>query len=273
MGRAFADVSGQQPAAVARHLMVQVCEHTLHLDDFEQALPAALPDWRATAPGEAGPDQRAATGGAQRARDLTITPKSSMHRRRRGVWSLRRPHRRCEPQTATTEVTRMNPDDEARVVAGTAGDPEVLDVLYLAGQLPPDEGAWLLVTAADGAPGGEFTVQRLTGTAPSGYGGDVLVRLVREEPSAGQPAPTVGVSVYAVAGGRLILVASWPGSDPEGWPERIRPAVTFAMGMLSELEEHGADLGGLAEPDHPQAGGMSGVVPRLASSRPAGAAF
>jgi hypothetical protein len=45
------------------------------------------------------------------------------------------------------------------------------------------------------------------------------------------------------------------------------------MGMLSELEEHGADLGGLAEPDHPHAGAGSGVVPRLVSGRPAGTAF
>lgn len=41
MGWAFADSSGQQPAAVARDFMVQLCEHKLHLDDFEQALPAA----------------------------------------------------------------------------------------------------------------------------------------------------------------------------------------------------------------------------------------
>jgi hypothetical protein len=45
------------------------------------------------------------------------------------------------------------------------------------------------------------------------------------------------------------------------------------MGMLSELEEHGADLGGLAEPDHPHAGAGSGVVTRLVSGRPAGTAF
>jgi hypothetical protein len=167
----------------------------------------------------------------------------------------------------------MTCHDPAPRAAGALADTDEVDVLSLAGQLPPDEGAWLLVTAADGTPGGGMTAQIMTGTSPSGYGGDVLVRLEREEPPAGQPAPAVGVSVYAVAGGRLILVARWRGSDPEGWPERVRPAVTFAMGMLSELEEHGADLGGLAEPDHPQAGAGSGVVPRLASRRPAGTAF
>ena len=53
--------------------------------------------------------------------------------------------------------------------------------------------------------------------------------------------------MYAVIGGRLIPVAAWPSEDPEGWPERIRPAVAFAMGMLTELEEHGADLGAAAD--------------------------
>ncbi|MFZ0271110.1 MAG: hypothetical protein WAL34_04595 [Acidobacteriaceae bacterium] len=41
MGWAFANTTGQQPAAVARDLIGQLCEHTLHLDDFELALPAA----------------------------------------------------------------------------------------------------------------------------------------------------------------------------------------------------------------------------------------
>jgi hypothetical protein len=41
MGWAYADTAGQQPAAVARDLMIQLCEHTLHLDDFEHALPTA----------------------------------------------------------------------------------------------------------------------------------------------------------------------------------------------------------------------------------------
>jgi hypothetical protein len=63
------------------------------------------------------------------------------------------------------EISRMNLDDQARAVAaGTASDPEVLDVLTLAGQLPPADGAWLLVTTADSAPGGEFTTQILSGT-------------------------------------------------------------------------------------------------------------
>jgi hypothetical protein len=78
----------------------------------------------------------------------------------------------------------MTCDDLARAVTTAAGEADDADVLSLAG--PPDEGAWLLVTAADGAPGGGLTAQIMNGTSPSGYGGDVLVRLEREEPPAGQ---------------------------------------------------------------------------------------
>jgi hypothetical protein len=39
-------------------------------------------------------------------------------------------------------------------------------------------------------------------------------------------------------------VAAWNQQDLDAWPERIRPAVAFALGILTELEDHdGADLG------------------------------
>ena len=73
------------------------------------------------------------------------------------------------------------------------------------------------------------------------HGGDVLIRL------AGQTGhlepPVVDVSAWAVITGLLIPVAAWDRQDLDGWPERIRATVVFAMGMLTELEEHGADLG------------------------------
>jgi len=43
-------------------------------------------------------------------------------------------------------------------------------------------------------------------------------------------------------GGLLVPVAAWDRQDPDAWPEQIRPAVSFAMGTLIALEEHGADL-------------------------------
>jgi hypothetical protein len=95
----------------------------------------------------------------------------------------------------------------------------------------------------DGNPGGEFTAHVLDRSAPSAFGGDVVVRLAPDDPAAGQPPPAARVQVYVVLGGRLIPAAAWPGHDLDGWPERIRPTVAFAMGMLTELEEHGADLG------------------------------
>ena len=41
----------------------------------------------------------------------------------------------------------------------------------------------------------------------------------------------------------MILAGTWAGQDPGGWPEKVRPAVAFAVGILAELEDHGADLG------------------------------
>ena len=127
---------------------------------------------------------------------------------------------------------------DAGETAGFADGPDrEVDVLFLAGQRLPVGGAWLLVTSVDGKPGGEFTAQALRGDAPSAFGGDVVVRL-----SPDDPPPGARVQVFAVLGGRLIPVAAWPGHDLDGWPERIRAAVAFAMGVLTELEEHGADL-------------------------------
>lgn len=117
-----------------------------------------------------------------------------------------------------------------------------VDVLYLAGQRLPAGGAWLLVTGVDGSPGGQFTAHVLPEAAAFAFGGDVVVRLAPDAPAAGQPPPAARVQVYAVLGGQLILAAAWPGQDLDGWPERIRPAVAFAMGVLTELEEHDADL-------------------------------
>jgi len=133
------------------------------------------------------------------------------------------------------------------------GPDREVDVLLLAGQRLPAGGAWLLVTSVDGKPGGEFTAQVAPGDAPSAFGGDVVVRLSADDPAVGQPPPTARVQVFAMLGGRLIAVAAWPGHDLDGWPDRIRPAAAFAMGVLTELEEHGADLGAHGRVDLNQA--------------------
>jgi hypothetical protein len=52
-----------------------------------------------------------------------------------------------------------------------------VDALYLAGQLPSDDGEWLLVTELDGLPRAAFTVRHLPRDAWHAHGGDVLVRL------------------------------------------------------------------------------------------------
>ena len=148
-----------------------------------------------------------------------------------------------------------NPPHAPAPGTGEGPDGDEADVLYLAGQRPPAAGAWLLVTAM-GAPGGQFTAQVLPGAGASAFGGDVVVHLVPDDPATGPP-PAARVQVHAVLGGRLIPVASWPGQDLDGWPERIRTAVAFAMDVLTELEEHDAELGAGIRVDLSQAAGQA----------------
>src|SRR5262245_24007283 len=122
----------------------------------------------------------------------------------------------------------------------TDGDDEV-DVRYLAGQRPAGPGEWLLITSVDGSPGGEFRAQVLPTGERCAHGGDVLVRLTDQ--AVHLEPPVIGVSAWAVIDGLLIPVAAWDQQDLDGWPERIRATAAFALGMLTELEEHGADLG------------------------------
>jgi hypothetical protein len=118
---------------------------------------------------------------------------------------------------------------------------EDVDVLTLTGQVPSDDGEWLLVTAVDGLAGAEFLARHLRRDEQHAHGSDVLARLL---PDAGSPEqPVVRAEVWVVLGGHLILAAAWAGLDSGRWPEQIRPAVAFAMGMVTELEEHDADLG------------------------------
>ena len=42
--------------------------------------------------------------------------------------------------------------------------------------------------------------------------------------------------------GSLVRVAAWDPAGPDLWPETVRETVTFAMGALTELEQHGADV-------------------------------
>ena len=115
-----------------------------------------------------------------------------------------------------------------------------VDVLYLAGRRPAPQGEWLLITAVDGMPGAEFTARVLPAGGRCAHGGDVLVHLAAE-PGRLEPL-TVRVGAWAVMCGHLIPVAEWDQQEPEGWPEKIRATVAFAMGILTELEEQGADL-------------------------------
>jgi len=125
------------------------------------------------------------------------------------------------------------PDDSDR-------DGEV-DVLYLAGQRPASPGEWLQVTAVDGAPGADFLARVLPAGGRHAHGGDVLVHLAAD--SGDREPPAVRVGVWAIVGRLLVPVAAWDRQDPDGWPEKIRATAAFAMSVLTELGEHGADLG------------------------------
>ena len=66
-----------------------------------------------------------------------------------------------------------------------------------------------------------------------------------------EPGPTARVRVAAVVAGSVIHVAGWDHLSLEEWPETARPTVTFAMGALKELQEHGADVGAHRHPSGP----------------------
>ena len=138
-----------------------------------------------------------------------------------------------------------DPAGPGRAVTGGPGFPDDadrdgdVDVLYLAGQLPAGP-EWLLITAVDGTPGAEFTARVLPAGGRHAHGGDVVVHLATE-PGHREPL-TVRAGAWAVMCGRLVPVAEWDRLEPEGWPEKIRTTVAFGMGVLTELEEHGADL-------------------------------
>jgi hypothetical protein len=117
------------------------------------------------------------------------------------------------------------------------------DVMYLAGQRPAGAGDWLLITAAGGLPGAEFTARVLPPAGRQAHGGDVLVHLAPEPTAGPLDLPAVRVGAWAVIDGLLIPVAAWERQDLDGWPERIRATVAFAMSVLTELEDHGAELG------------------------------
>jgi len=141
-----------------------------------------------------------------------------------------------------------DPADQDRIRGGPGfpDDPDRdddVDVLYLAGQRPAGRGEWLLITAVDGLPGAEFTARVLPAGGRQAHGGDVLVHLAAQSCAGELDLPAVRVSVWAAVDGLLIPVASWDRADPDGWPERIRVTVAFAISVLTELEEHGADLG------------------------------
>jgi hypothetical protein len=128
---------------------------------------------------------------------------------------------------------------------------EDVDVLYLAGQRPPAEGAWLWVTTAEARRGGEFTALFLPRTRPSANGGDVLLHIAPGATPDTEPGPTARVQVAAVVAGSVIHVAGWDHLSLEEWPEVARPTVAFAIGALKELQEHGADVGAHRHPSGP----------------------
>jgi len=141
---------------------------------------------------------------------------------------------------------RPEPGSPAGPEPGMPGIPadadrdEDVDVLALAGQIPSDDGEWLLVTSAEAAPGGEFLARHLRRDELQARGGDVVIRLA---PDARPGLPGVRAQVWSVICGRLILAGTWDRQDMGRWPEQVRPAVTHAMGLLAELEDNGAWLG------------------------------
>jgi hypothetical protein len=79
----------------------------------------------------------------------------------------------------------------------------------------------------------------------------------------------VRVSAWTVLNELLIPVAHWDRQDPDGWPEQVRATAAFAMGMLTGLEGHGADLGACHRVDLDAAAGTAtaGIPAGVTSGR------
>jgi hypothetical protein len=167
-----------------------------------------------------------------------------------------------------------DPDGAAPGIPGALPpDRDDLDVRSLAGLAPPADGDWLLVTSVEVLPGSEFTAQHLHRRELRARGGDVLVRVAPDAGPAGQRR--VRAQVWAVAGGRLLLAGNWDKLNPVSWADQVRPTVAFVMGILTELEESGADLGSsrtvwLDDPDVATVGVPFGITtgPAAGPGRP-----
>jgi hypothetical protein len=156
----------------------------------------------------------------------------------------------------------------AAVTRSAPEQPDVTEVsvLALAGRRPAGDGEWLVITEADSLPGSEFVAWVLPAGDREAHGGDVLVRLAPAVRVSDLDPETVDVSVWAVISGQLIPVAAWDRHNPDGWPEQIRPAVAFAMGLLTELEEHAGVWVGAYDRvrlDHAVAAARPGIPLRL----------
>jgi hypothetical protein len=124
------------------------------------------------------------------------------------------------------------------------GPAEEVDVRYLAGQRLPADGAWLWITTAEAEPESAFTAVFVPMPGPHPHGGDVLLHVSPAATGHEQAVPDAQVRIVAVVAGALILVAGWERLDLDLWPEQVRATAAFARGVLGELRDHGADLGG-----------------------------
>jgi hypothetical protein len=149
------------------------------------------------------------------------------------------------PVTGITEARRQTMTDPSAAAPAGEDTPQV-DVWSLAGKPPPPQARWLVVTAADGEPGGTYTASPCPGPLPQAFGGDVLICL--EPGMDGPPGPGIKVAVQAVARLRLVPVAAWQMAGTSAWPGRILDTVIFTMSVMTALARQ-ADLGELAPVD------------------------
>jgi hypothetical protein len=135
-----------------------------------------------------------------------------------------------------------DPSTPAAPPASDGEDTPQVDLWSLAGKPPPPDARWLVVTAADGQPGGTYTACPCPEPQPRAFGGDVLICL---EPGMDGPLGLgIKVAVQAAVRGRLVPVAAWQMAGTSAWPERIRDTVIFTMSTMTSLGEQ-ADLGAL----------------------------
>ena len=145
-------------------------------------------------------------------------------------------------------------------------------MLYLAGQRPPAEGAWLWVTTAEARRGGEFTALFLPRNRPWQAAATCWSASRRAASLADEqwPLPAMLVRVMAVVAGSVIHVAAWDHLSSGGVAGDRPPGGRVRHGRPEGTAGARCRRRRIPPPLRPGRGGIRGRGGRCRVPRPAG---